>query len=458
MKLVSDLYNKTASFKNDEKGSIVPLTAIMITAMALAAGAAVDYSRYSSAKNIMNTALDAAILDAGVRLGEGQPVDQKFEDDFNAFFNVNIVGRGGFADDFRIVDFSADRNTGRVNASAAATLDTTLMQIGGIEKMDVNATSSGVFSRAPTEVSIMLDTTGSMRSNGKIASLRRTATRAVNALLDGTAVSSNTRVGIVPYASSVNIGASNAIKVTSGNQNTQIASLSDFGPTNNNVRPENGCVTERGGQEEATDASYTEARIGSDARSVNGNTSQERQTCPTLTIEPLTNDKSKLTYKIDRLDANGFTAGHIGLAWSYYMLSPNWNELWDTPNEPAEYSSNVNKVAIVMTDGLFNTAYNGVPLGENNNPFGGQAARSNNIAEQLCENMKLSGITIYTIGFALSDIDNDNRRERATNLLEDCATDNAEGREFFFNAENENQLADAFDEIVKDITAIRLTQ
>jgi len=96
MKLVSDLYNKAASFKQDEKGSIVPLTAIMMTAVALAAGAALDYSRYSSARNIMNTALDAAILDAGVRLGEGQPVDQKFEDDFNAFFNVNIVGRGGF--------------------------------------------------------------------------------------------------------------------------------------------------------------------------------------------------------------------------------------------------------------------------------------------------------------------------------------------------------------------------
>jgi Flp pilus assembly protein TadG len=160
MKLASELYNKAASFKQDENGTILPLTAIILTGLVLASGAAIDYSRYSSAKNVMNTALDAAILDAGIRLGEGQPVDQKFEDDFNAFFNVNITGRGGFTDNYTIVDFSADPDTGKVSATANASVDTTLMRIAGIDEMNISTESAGIFEQTDNEVTIMLDVTG----------------------------------------------------------------------------------------------------------------------------------------------------------------------------------------------------------------------------------------------------------------------------------------------------------
>ena len=145
MKLVSDLYNKLASFKKNEKGSIIPLAAISITALALAGGAAVDYARYASTKSLMDTALDAAILDAGKRLGLGQPVDQKFEDDFITFFNVNITGRGGFTDNYEIVSFSADADTGKVSASAKAVVDATLMRIGGFDKLNALSSSGGIF-------------------------------------------------------------------------------------------------------------------------------------------------------------------------------------------------------------------------------------------------------------------------------------------------------------------------
>ncbi len=104
MKLVSDLYKKVTSFKKNEKGSIIPIAALSITALTLAAGVAVDYSRYASTKSLMDTALDVAILDAGKRLDLGQPVNQKFEDDFQAFFNLNIEGRGGFTDILRVLE------------------------------------------------------------------------------------------------------------------------------------------------------------------------------------------------------------------------------------------------------------------------------------------------------------------------------------------------------------------
>lgn len=447
MKLVSDLYNKVAAFKQNEKGSIIPLTAIMLTTLGLAAGAAVDYSRYSKAKTIMDTALDAAILDAGVRLGQGEPVNQAFEDRFNEFFNVNITGRGGFSDNFEIVSFSADAATGKVTASAAADVDTTLMRIGGFDTMQVASTSGGVFEQNETEVTIMLDVTGSMRGS-KIRALRDAASQAVDILLPQGVNTRNTRVGIVPYASSVNAD-QYAARATMNNASVQIASTDAFANSSFNV-PTNECVTGRGGRDVATDTSYQTAPVGSDKRSIQNDRAFFR--CPDSKIMPLTNDAGALKSEINGMAANGYTAGHLGIAWSYYMLSPKWNTLWQNPaHEAVAYSSDVNKVAILMTDGIFNTAYDAVGDGDND-PFDSNASktRSQDVSTQLCDNMKGSGITLYSIAFKAP--------ASAQQTLRYCANTDTSVTTFYYSADNEDQLKEAFEKIAKDITSLRLTQ
>lgn len=449
MKLVSDFYNKVASFKKNEKGSIIPLTAIAITALALAGGAAVDYSRYASTKSLMDTALDAAILDAGKRLGLGQPVNQKFEDDFQVFFNLNIEGRGGFTDNYEIVSFSADADTGKVSASAKAVVDATLMRIGGFDKLNAISESGGIFEQKDTEVTIMLDTTGSMRGS-KIVALQSAATEAVNILLEGDN-KRTTRVGIVPYASSVNAHRY-ASRATYINDTPEIASTDAFAYPSFNV-PTNDCVTGRGGRDAATDTAYNDfAPVGSDRRSVNNPNSFFR--CPKTKIRPLTNDASELTLEISKLRADGYTAGHLGIAWSYYMLSPKWNSLWQNPrHEAAPYSNDVNKVAILMTDGVFNTAYDAVGRGDDD-PFASldnvSSDRSQGVAADLCENMKDSGITVYSIAFELND-------DAARDLLDDCANDSSGSTVYFYRADNEDELKQAFRDIVEDISSLRLT-
>ncbi len=462
MKLVSDLYNKAASFKKDENGSILPLTAVLLTTLALAGGAAVDYSRYSSAKNVMNTALDAAILDAGVRLGSGQPIDQKFEDDFNAFFNANIAGRGGFTDNYEIVSFTADAVTGKVSATAAASVDTTLMRIGGLDEMNISTVSTGVFEQNDTEVTIMLDVTGSM-AGSKIRALRSAATEAVDILLPQGRNTRSTRVGLVPYASSINVGFSRARAVTAGNTRQQLASTGAFVTPSNNIRTRD-CVTGRGGRDAATDTFYTEnAPLGSDRRTVNRNLASVFR-CPSQEIRPLTNNVNQLRRDIRDIKAEGGTAGHLGVAWSYYMLSENWAPLWPAQSKPEPKSGNVNKVAILMTDGDFNTAYEGVTgeftPGQTLGPFGNAQSvqKSNQVAADLCENMKNDGITIYSIGFDLDGIENATARNRATNLLDNCATDDTGNQVFFYQADNEQELREAFREIARNISSLRLTQ
>ena len=44
-------------------------------------------------------------------------------------------------------------------------------------------------------------------------------------------------------------------------------------------------------------------------------------------IMPMTKDKTALKARIDKLTTGGSTAGHMGTAWAYYLLSPKWNSI-----------------------------------------------------------------------------------------------------------------------------------
>ena len=80
--------------------------------------------------------------------------------------------------------------------------------------------------------------------------------------------------------------------------------------------------------------------------------------CVTPTIMPLSSDKTALHTTIGTLTANGSTAGHIGIAWGWYMISPNWGGLFPSGSQPAAYGApHTIKAVILMTDGDFNTDY-----------------------------------------------------------------------------------------------------
>ena len=55
----------------------------------------------------------------------------------------------------------------------------------------------------------------------------------------------------------------------------------------------------------------------------------------------------------------GGTAGPVGTAWAWYTLSPNWASLWPRPiaSRSAYDTAELRKIAILMTDGEYNTEY-----------------------------------------------------------------------------------------------------
>jgi len=218
------------------------------------------------------------------------------------------------------------------------------------------------------------------------------------------------------------------------------------------VFPASDCVSERVWDEEYTDASPGTAYVGLNYRS-------SANACPSAEIVPLTTNGDFLTGRISALQAAGSTAGHIGLAWGWYALSPNWGSLFSGSEQGASYSApETLKIVVLMTDGAFNTGYcNGVISADSNNGAGSASERINcnatngqpfTQARALCTAMKNQGIIIYTVGFGLSGDAN------AEDFMEDCAT--SEGHAYLTG--NGDELIAAFNAIAASITQLRITR
>ncbi len=210
------------------------------------------------------------------------------------------------------------------------------------------------------------------------------------------------------------------------------------------------CVTERTGANAYTDVAPTTALVGR-------NYPDTGNPCITTGFMPLSSNKASLHGLINSLTASGSTAGQIGIAWGWYMLAPNWGSLWPTAeNRPAAYGADeLLKVAIIMTDGEFNTSYcNGVIA--NDAGYGSSSNRINcnstngsgfTQAIALCNAMKAKGIIVYTVGF---DVGSD---ASAQNLVNNCATDS----EHVYQPSTGTALKDAFRSIAQDIMKLRIS-
>ena len=156
--------------------------------------------------------------------------------------------------------------------------------------------------------------------------------------------------------------------------------------------------------------------------------------CPSSEIVPLTKNRSTLSSHISAMTCGGSTAGHLGIAWSWYLISPEWASFWPSGKyAKALQRSRVKKVAVIMTDGEFNTSYE---TGNGN---------SKTQAEKLCDGMKAVGITIYTVSFQAP--------ATALPILEYCASSD----NHFFDATDGDALLQAFQEIAKSLSSLRLS-
>ncbi len=208
------------------------------------------------------------------------------------------------------------------------------------------------------------------------------------------------------------------------------------------------CVTERTGAQAYTDAAPSGARVGRNYPDINGN-------CLGSTIQPLSTSISGIKANIDALAVSGSTAGQIGIAWGWYMVSPNFGSLWPSSAGAAYNTAETLKAVIIMTDGEFNAPYCDGVIARG---YNASSAASNNCdpdngdpyaqSRSLCDAMKAQGIMVYTVGFQIT------AGGASESLLAYCATTSSG----FYNAGSGAELSEAFNAIGRDITQLRISR
>lgn len=215
------------------------------------------------------------------------------------------------------------------------------------------------------------------------------------------------------------------------------------------------CVWERDGAEKFTDAapgtgaylahqeawfvehsSYSNGgywRVGHPNRS--GNSSYDGNECRDHEPVALTNDRNELKTYVNSLTAGGLTAGHLGVAWTWYLVAEDWETVFTGDAAPLEYSEpDSAKAVILMTDGSFNSEI-----------FPEQGS-SDAQARALCDAMKAKDVKVYAVAL--------NAPTAGKQVLSYCAS----GTDYYFEPETAAELTEAYKKIATSISDLRISK
>ena len=442
----------------DRGGNVSLMFGFFVVALTGGVGLAIDTSVAYSVRSQLSAAVDAAAL-AGARAFADPDRDTDIQNFFAANFEDGYMG--AVLQPLQIVP---DDEARTITVTAQATIPTFFMRILGTDSTTVAATGQATLSSRDVEVALVLDITGSM-GGSKISDLRTAAKDLIDIVVQDQQEPFYSKVAIVPYSVAVNVGSyADEVRgaVTPGTcvypaeptcENFEFPRASDgdmitYGITN--------CATERTGAQLSTDAAPSGAPLGKQYSHDSYNP------CPDSEIIPLSSNKAVLKAAIDTLEAEGSTAGHIGVAWGWYMISPNFGYLWPAESQPMPYGAihlgqKVLKVVIIMTDGAFNTIYYDGVIAKNSGSGSGTNSykiNQNGVngdgftqAQALCDNMKAEGVEVYTVGFA------DASTGPAADFVQNCATDAGH----VYLPSSGADLRDAFRSIAVQISNLRIS-
>jgi len=451
-------------------------------------GAAVDFSNMSSARTALQAQVDAGVLAAAVvDIKAGQSGNEKA-------LRMNAATQAIEANGFQGPETSTQLTIGESSIILRAETEYRPFfgRFLGVNRVRLSADSeSGLPGRVNVDIALVLDSTDSMRDDGKIDALKDGATRLVQAIEDS---GSESKISLVPFSRYVrlndNVRSESWFQLPLESERTRIEEdVTRTGGTcqtvtrtrvRDGVRIEvqreecenqietsveveeqiisrwDGCVGTRRPPLSEIDGDYNHKIPGLLRIVPKEETGLRRDftnRCPSE-IVPLTADYRKLKDEIDDLSLTDDTYLPSGLIWGQRVLSPGV----PFSNPPVAGEGDKRQILVLMTDGKNTTEiredaasvadYEAPPhiASVDGTADGAVATEANEATARLCNSVKSDGIEIYTIAFQVSD-------PLTVSLLKNCAT----SPETALTADSNAELVAEFESIAKSIRAdIRL--
>jgi Flp pilus assembly protein TadG len=458
-------------FGADNRGNMAIMFGFLVIPLIGAAGLSIDYGRATFTRSSLQNAIDATALMLSRDLKKNPnmsatDVQTRGQQYFNAQFNPRFSVTTTVTTTYQNAATQAD-GLSKVNITATANVDTTLMRIVGSNGVRVASDAQIVWGIKRLEVSLVLDNSGSMQqdstgrtnlTNNKMIELKK-ATRTLLTFLQNAAVKlEDIKVSVVPFTAAVNVGASNYnaswIDWTNWDNTNRTYGCSGSGSnrvcgyTPNNHATWNGCIQDRTISNDATDVAPTTTATRFPAyQSYDGSVFE----CSPAAVLPLTDLKvsgswtdedlnmpaatrsSVLGKAVAAMTYGGATNNAIGTAWGWHSL---------TKSEPLTQGRDpmpdTDKIIILLTDGI-NTA-----IRTSGNGSSACSACDTRFL-QTCTNAKAAGVIIYTVALLVDD---------AEATLRACAS----GPEYFETVNNASQLSATFVKIGQSLTNLRIAK
>lgn len=316
-----------------EDGSIAYFAVYMIVLMIGAAGLGVDFMRFERERAKLQAYLDQAVL-AGASLRQSldaEAVVRDFMEKSDINFEYNLA-----------VSASEGLNYRDVTATATTTLDTIFLDTLNIATLDVVATSTASERIPNIEISLVLDVSGSMANNSRLTNLKSAANDFVSTMIEDSG-DSDVVISIIPFSSAVSPNQSLYDALTVNETHTYSRCLefdaADFS--------ENSIAPDEMQEQVVYTALYTSWENFQDGWSSCLNNDYYQ-------ILPYQDSVSTLQAKINSLQANGSTAGHVGIKWGLALLHPDMRKQKDV--------SSLSPTANMIAEGDVNAAFANVPV------------------------------------------------------------------------------------------------
>ena len=497
--MMTSIRNYRNAYLTGLAGATAIVFALIIPMVVASAAFGVDLAFAYLVRQRLSHALDAAAVAAAAASNEGGNLQAKVEEFLAKNYPSNKIGD--------VYNLSITQNGSKIRVSANARFDAYFGRLLGKDEIDVYAETEVTREILGLEVALVLDVTGSMdrippappgspaNEIKNIDALKGASTLFTDILFRSAVFDDTIKIGIVPYATTVNVGPYGLGLTPDGEEyGTPFVNNPDgvdyYNPAPSNkcdsrFREWQGCVLAREYPDDTTDAEdwwrwemwrmtfehsssysirndYVRRYYSCENREIT-----ERRwsaldkyygpnyNCPKASILPLTSNEDDILAKINSFEADGNTSGNIGMVWGYRVISPEFPF-----QEGADYGDrNWKKAVVMMTDGDNTVDSYYTPHGGYTQSDVTSRAEMNTRFEETCEAMKEAGILVYTITFSYPTNYDDEGNASSYNIngttrgyYERCATENK-----YYDALGQDELRDVFEAISRELSNIHIS-